>query len=226
MNARVQENVRTLRREGKSIRDISKSLGISKSTVSYWCRDIRLTSAQIKKLAEDQRTTSAGALMRASEKKRLQRIRATAEEKERGSKDIGKISRRDLFMIGLALYWGEGYKKGNDELGFTNSDPGIVRGFIRWLAEIYAIRKTDLILRLSINQQHRHRISSVRKYWATVTGVPESQFSKASLIKTASKKRYVNEEQHFGTLRIKVRRATNLRRRILGSIEEIARQIS
>lgn len=38
-----------LRQNGESIKDIAKRLKISKSTVSLWCRDIKLTSEQIKK---------------------------------------------------------------------------------------------------------------------------------------------------------------------------------
>ena len=139
-------------------------------------------------------------------------------EMERGARDVGTLSQRDLFLLGLALYWGEGYKNGNEECGLTNSDPAIITTFIEWLRRIYAIPSTDLILRVSVNETHRHRVQIIEKYWSQMTGVPLSQFTSTSLIKARSKKAYADAESHFGTLRVKVRRGTALRRRIMGSI--------
>ena len=34
---------RTLRRQGKSIGEIAKIVGISKDSASHWCRDVALT---------------------------------------------------------------------------------------------------------------------------------------------------------------------------------------
>jgi transposase-like protein len=45
-----REKARVYRHKGKSIAEIAKSLDVSKSTVSYWCRDIVLSSQQIKQL--------------------------------------------------------------------------------------------------------------------------------------------------------------------------------
>lgn len=221
---RLREKARGLRVKGESIAVIATMLKTSKSTVSYWCRDILLSDKQIQSLV--QRRNDAGALgrLRAAEKKRTARIEAVEVESRRGARAIGSLSQRDIFILGIGLYWGEGYKSGNEECGLTNSNPDIIRSFVLWLRRIYNIPLSDLILRVSINQKHRHRVADVERYWSKISGIPLSQFSKASLIKARSQKVYSDPEQHFGTLRIKVRRATALRRRILGSIQELARQ--
>lgn len=41
-----------MRKEGWSLKDIAGSLGVSKSTVSLWCRDIILTEEQARLLKE------------------------------------------------------------------------------------------------------------------------------------------------------------------------------
>src|SRR3989344_155462 len=143
------------------------------------------------------------ALRCAAEKKHHMRL-----EKEKfllvaGRKDVGKISRRDLFILGLALYWGEGYKGLSDELGFTNSDPAMILFFIRWLSKVYKIKPNQLILRVSINASHTHRVRQVEYYWSRLTGIQLSQFTMTSLIKTAHKKVYANKNTHYGTLRIR-----------------------
>lgn len=151
---------------------------------------------------------------------------ATKKQKRLGREDVAHLSQRDLFMLGIALYWGEGYKSGNEECGLTNSNAGIIRIFIVWLNKIYGIHAHDLILRVSVNQIHQKRIRTIENYWSEVTKIPLPQFTTASFIKTKSHKLYKNQNEHFGTLRVKVRRGTALRRRILGSLEEIERQIT
>ena len=220
----LREQAQALRRQGKSIADIVHTLQASKSTVSYWCRDISLSHAQRHALAEKQRASGGIGRLRAAELKRARRMSDMNAEMERGARDVGTLSQRDLFMTGLALYWGEGYKSGNEECGLTNSDPAIITTFIEWLRRIYAIPSTDLILRVSVNETHRHRVQIIEKYWSQMTGVPLSQFTSTNLIKARSKKAYADAESHFGTLRVKVRRGTALRRRIMGSISALKKR--
>ena len=66
-------------------------------------------------------------------------------------KIIGTLSNRDILMIGLGLYWGEGYKYENGELGFTNSNPQMIRFYFKWL-ELWKVEKSSLIFRLTINE--------------------------------------------------------------------------
>lgn len=217
----IHEKALTLRKNGYSIGTIAKKLSVSKSTVSGWCRDIALSEKQILLIAERSKHHATANLLLASEKQRKERQRNTEKMEKMGKREIGKLSLRDIQLIGLGLYWGEGYKKGSQELGFTNSDPAMINFYIEWLEKIYEISKTDLILRVSINNQHSDRTIEVVNYWSTVTNVPCSQFTKTSLLHIHSKKIYKNITTHFGTLRVKVRKGTNLRRRILGSIEAI-----
>ena len=221
----LREKAQKLRENGESISRIATQLKASKSTVSYWCRDIALTKEQLSRLAKRQERAGALGRLRSAEKKRAARQRAVNFERERGAAAIGSLNQRDIFMVGVALYWGEGCKSGNEECGLTNSNPDIIRTFILWLQQIYKIPLADLILRVSINETHRNRIRQIERYWSRVTGVPQSQFTKPSFIHARARKVYAHPEQHFGTLRIKVRRATALRRRIQGSIERIARLI-
>jgi len=221
----LRDRARALRHKGRSINDITLITRAPKSTVSYWCRDITLTDTQMGALALKSRARGRIGMLRAAEKKRASRQAAVEQQKRRGGKDVGAISSRDLFVLGLALYWGEGYKSGNEECGLTNSDPYILRSFIIWLQRCYGVTRANLTLRVSINHIHRRRIAVVERYWSNVTKVPLSQFTKPSLVLTRVRKTYANTADHYGTLRIKVRRGTALRRRIMGSIEELKRQI-
>lgn len=221
---REREKAIALRKNGESIGVIAQQLSVSKSTVSNWCRDIVLTDSAIKKIARHGKERSVIGLLRYSESIRKKRIDETHKSMRKGSQKLGKLTERDIYCIGLGIYWGEGYKHGSQEFGFTNSDPDMVLFYIKWLKVVFGIELEDLILRVSINACHQSRLAAVESYWSELTKVPIQQFTKTSLINAASKKVYTNTERHMGTLRIKVRKGTKYRREVLGALDALAKQ--
>lgn len=211
-----------LRRDGKSINFIAEKLGVSKSTVSGWCKDIELTTQQIESIARLSKHHATTSLLQAAEEQRRNRIVNTENHRTFGEQKVGSISDRDVLMVGLGLYWGEGYKKGSQELGFTNSDPAMILFYLRWLGICYNITPGRLILRVSINNIHTHREKEILGYWSKLVKIPLTQFTKTSFIKTQTKKQhYIGK--HYGTLRVKVRRGTMLRHEILGAIAQLTK---
>ena len=210
-----------MRRKGASIGVIAKTLGVSKSTVSAWCQDIALTKAQIDANHAEMHKAGVRALLLVAEKRRRERIRNIERFARMGSRDVGRLSKRDLFILGLGLYWGEGYKNGSEETAFTNSDPCMVRVYVSWLEKIYGVAKRDLVFRISINQIHEKRFEAVMNFWTGFLGVREDQFTKPSFIKAPVKKVYANNDEYYGVLRVKARNGVNLRRRILGSLQKL-----
>lgn len=217
-----KEKVVALRRQGQSIGVIASLFGMSKSTVSSWCKDITLTQKQIERIFNKAKDKSVRALIKYQEVARVERQSKIVELMAEGRKDVGELFSRDLYIIGLGLYWAEGYKKGNDELGFTNMDPFIIKTLIRWLKENYKVENHRFTLRVSINIQHKQRENEIIKYWSNQTKISSNQFTKTSFVKTKTTKQYSNYDSHFGTLRVKVRRATDLRRKIMGSIQALS----
>lgn len=213
-----REKAHQLRRRGLSISDIARRLKTSKSTVSYWCREIFLTSEQLRNLERKQRTLGLRALLKHAEHVRRARMVRVSQERLKGKEDLGSISRRDFFVIGLALYWGEGYKDSNNEVGFTNTNSHMIKAMMRWFKIFYGIAQKDFILRVSLNQAHASRVNKVLRFWSRQTGVPLNQFTRTSLLRVKSRKQYLNPEKYFGTLRFKVRRASSLKHRLLGAI--------
>lgn len=217
MKAEARGTSRKLRQKGVSVRDIAHRLNVSPSTVSRWCKDISLTSKQQEALISRQREASLAALkpfiLRNRELKR-----ADIETQARlGRNDVGSVSHRDLYMLGLGLYWGEGYKRGSQECGFTNSDPSIIRIILRWFNECYGIERHRISARLTLNDLYRNEENRILRTWSKETGIPESSFSKTTFINGYGKLQR-NPETYQGTLRIKVRNGTSLRRRILSGI--------
>lgn len=210
-----------LRTQGMSLGEISSQLNISKSTASVWSRDIQLSVSAKKRLAARTTVRSLAGLKKYSEKIKNDKQLAIIKASVVGSSKLGDLSNRDVYCIGLGLYWGEGYKTGNQEFGFTNSDPQMMRFYIHWLEITFGVKKSELILRVSINQIHKLRTNEVQNFWSEISSVPLTQFTKISLIKSVSKKVYPNSLTYMGTLRIKVRQGTKMRREVLGAIKSI-----
>ena len=215
----LHDGARKLRLKGKSLNEITKLLKIPKSTVRFWCRDISLTKPQLRRLSEKQRT---GGIL-AAEKLRNRRIKLTKHLLDEGIQETGVLSKRELFLVGVALYWAEGYQKGDGEFGFTNANPKMVRLIMKWLQQACGITREKIHLRICINSIHGHRLKEIRKFWSKITGIPVYQFDKPTLIRLSNAKLYQNSSEYFGTLRIKVYQSTNLKRKIMGWIEGLAK---
>jgi len=101
-----------LRLQGNSIADIARQLQVSKSTVSHWCRDIVLTQSAQAKIVLSSKTKSTKNLLVYTEGLRQLRQDRIKQDTDEGKNLLHNLSQRDIFCIGLGLYWGEGYKKG------------------------------------------------------------------------------------------------------------------
>ncbi|MBU1118383.1 hypothetical protein KKH43_00700 [Patescibacteria group bacterium] len=212
---------RRLRKQGYSLKEIISKLNIAKSTVSVWCRDIELTKEQIERLQKKQNTASLVGRLKGAKKQQQNRLNKIEHYKKLGNKDIGKLSKRDFFVSGLALYWGEGSKKEN-RVGFSNSDPHAIQFMEKWLIHFLKVDKTRFSLQIGINEIHRQRESEVKKYWSSLTGVPYCQFVKTSFKQVQNQKIYKNNQNHFGTLRITITKSSELQYKIWGWLKALS----
>ncbi|MEK9181658.1 MAG: hypothetical protein AAB786_01425 [Patescibacteria group bacterium] len=219
----IKSTAQRMRKTGISLGDISKKLAVTKSTLSFWCKDIVLSEFAIRKIKTKGKVKSMRGLLKYSESKRKERITRNILQKQEGAKLVGELSNRDILMIGLGLYWGEGYKYENGELGFTNSNPYMIRFYFKWL-KLWGVEKDSLIFRLTLNEFFRKEEKKVKFFWINFLNIKNEQFSKTTFIKTNLKKAsHEDIEKYKGILRVKVRKGTALRNKILGAIEHIAK---
>jgi hypothetical protein len=108
-----REQARRLRATGLPIADIAARLGVSKSSVSLWVRDVAF---EPRPLVTRGRRREPNALQR---RRQAQIDRLLAEGRDR----VGRLSEREFLVAGVALYAGEGSKRDGGII-FANSDPG------------------------------------------------------------------------------------------------------
>ncbi|MDO8741772.1 MAG: hypothetical protein Q7J11_01340 [Candidatus Roizmanbacteria bacterium] len=216
---------RKLRQKGESIKKIANLLNVSVSTASLWCRDIELTNKQIENLRKRQTDPFYGKRLDYYLKKKKEFNLKLSNLKQEGINSIGELTKRDIFLIGIALYWGEGFKK-DSLVGLATLDINIAKFFIFWLNKSFGITPKDLILRLTANISYKSKINELSKYWSRELKIPVSQFSKPFFQNTKWKKEYENKDDYHGVLRIRVRRSIDLLRKIFGYIEGISLNIN
>jgi len=80
-----------------------------------------------------------------------------------------------LRIAGTMLYWGEGTKSGNSVM-FSNSDPQMIRVFLKFLREI--CRVDEKRLRILLHMYDNQDEGFLKDFWSESTDIPISQFSK------------------------------------------------
>lgn len=209
---------RQLRSQGESVKVIAKTLGVTRGTSSLWVRDIILTVGQLEKLRNREiKGAELGRLRGALRQKENRLARIKSEDKE-AFKEIGILTKRDLFFSGIGLYWAEGAKN-RGTVQFFNSDLKMIKLIILWLELFFKVKRNEIRARVGVNESHREREEIIKKYWSEGTGIPLSQFTTTSFKKVKSKKVYENYDQHYGTLSLYVLKPSRFYYKIMGLIK-------
>lgn len=141
---REQEEARVLRAAGLTMPAIAERLGVSRSSVSLWTRDVPFTPGPDWGRPPDRRPRQPNALQR----RKQEEIDCLLEE---GRRRVGTLSDRDLLVTGAALYAGEGAKR-DGMVAFSNSDPRMVSLFCRWLRHFFEVDESRLRVRLYLHE--------------------------------------------------------------------------
>ncbi|WP_372454307.1 hypothetical protein [Streptomyces tardus] len=206
----LRARARELRAQGSTYDEITAELGVLKSSVSLWVRDL------------PKPPTPPERLRRMSEARwgphRAERARERERVRGESAAEVGVLSDRELFLVGVGLYWAEGAKSKphrlQEQVQFVNSDPGMIRVFLAWL-ELLGVQRERLQLRLMIHETAD--VPSAEQYWAEVVGVDVAVFSKTTLKKHNPKTVRKNSGDGYrGCLVVGVRQGADLYRRMEG----------
>ncbi len=174
MKSKEKILARRLRTRGFSINEIKDKLRVAKSSVSLWVRDVIISEENQKKLS------LRGRSIVDIEKRRQTRLhRENARRQiiiDRATHEIKTISRQELKLIGVMLYWGEGGKTGRGVVRFSNSDSEMIVVIMRFFREICVV--PDLKFRGYLHIHPHLDYKKAEKYWSDISGIPLTQFYK------------------------------------------------
>jgi hypothetical protein len=160
-----REQARRLRTAGLPMADIAARLGVSRSSVSLWVRDVPFAPRPGPTRG---RRRAPNALQR---RKQAEIDRLLAEGRDR----LGRLSEREFLVAGVALYAGEG-SKGDGRLRFANSDPRMIVFFCSWLRRFFEVDESRLRVHLYLHQGLD--LAASITYWSALMGIPPTQFVK------------------------------------------------
>ncbi|MFI1932545.1 hypothetical protein [Streptomyces sp. NPDC020330] len=209
----VREKARELRLQGMTYDQIQVELGCSKSSISLWVRD--LPKPERKRTHEE-----FSAIARRGWEATLQRRDAERRAaKQKAADEIGSMSDRELFLLGVGLYWAEGSKskpyRTQERVTFVNSDPSMIEVFLAWLR---LLGVDDGHLRFHVLIHETADVTAAEQFWAALTGAEPSAFGKTSLKKHTPKTNRKNVGENYrGCLAVRVLKSAELYRRIEGS---------
>ena len=201
-----------LRKGGYSYSEIKKFCPVPKSTLSYWFRDIKLSEPQLARLKKKR----VEAAQKGSETKKLKTFKAIEEIQKNSAKEIGKISKRELWLMGVVLYWRERLLNKNDSdlkkgIRFTSSDPHLIKLFLKWLEDVGGIKNEEINFDIYIGKDKQDLLSEAVNYWAGITGFSKGNFSRY----------YVLKKSKRSLLRIRVKASSMLARQIAGWVNGV-----
>jgi transposase-like protein len=205
------------RRDGRSVKEIARILGVSRSSVSLWVRDIELTPEQHAALRE-RNPAYNGQRNGWAENARRGRLRRRAFQ-ERGR----MLARRGNapYLAGCMLFWAEGSRR-RTRVEFVNSDPEMVRFFVQFLRDAFGVRPEKVVVACNLFADHEERQREIERFWLNVLELPESCLRKSTVNRYSrySKKKRKNKLP-YGTCRVCVH-STEIVQAIYGSIQEFA----
>jgi transcriptional regulator with XRE-family HTH domain len=211
----VRERARELRDQGLDYEEIATALDVSMSSVSLWVRDLprpaRLSYEECRKRADEgtRRYWAAERPVRAA---------ARAATRDAAAAQIGALTDREVLIAGAIAYWCEGGKSKpysrSDRVIFINSDPALIRFFLRFL-EVVGAPRANLRFRVYIHE--KADVEAAQRFWQDVTGASADQFAIPTLKRhnPVTVRKNVGDTYH-GCLRIDVSQSADLYRRIEG----------
>jgi hypothetical protein len=215
-----------LRKDGCSVPDIARRLGVAKSTAFLWTRHLPLdptpehAEARLRRHMEHMREVRW-------EPHRRERDANRAAVHEEQVSWVGDLSDREVILLGSVAYWCEGrkekpWRKNDCTLHFINSDEGLILLFIRFV-ELLGVDRTLLHYRLSIHVSAD--VEAATRSWAEAIGVPPASFQRPTLKKHNPKTvRYNVEEAYRGCLMVYVPRSSRMYWKVEGVMSGVARR--
>jgi len=164
-----QEAMRSLRKQGLSIPEISDRLGISKTSVQRHVLSVTVPAQYTQRLKERQ----GGAKARADALRQNIQVEV--------GRAFATLSDRDRLLVLVGLYWGEGTKK---DFNIINSDPELIQTVISSLDSLKINRQR---LTLSLRVHSDVSVTRAKKFWSLQTGVPLDRITRHEVIKGKKK---------------------------------------
>ncbi|MDP3882887.1 MAG: hypothetical protein Q8Q48_02425 [Candidatus Staskawiczbacteria bacterium] len=162
----------------KSVADIAKIFKCSERGINYWFKKYNIPKRTISEAVYIKWNPNGDPF------------------KFRSPKDFEEAK---LFGMGIGLYWGEGNKANKNTVKLGNSDPALMRIFIKFLVQFFRIDKKDLRFHLHVFTDIN--LNDAYKYWIQELSIQKEQFYKPTVTITGKLGNY-RKKSRYGVLSV------------------------
>lgn len=209
MKKELKEKAEELRKQGISIIKIAKELGVSKSSISTWTKNIVLTEEQ--QFALSHRPCSDRQAEAHSNTFRIRRQLC----QDKGKK---KIKENDpLYIAGCMLYWGEGLKSKNTVM-LANAEPAMLILFKKFLLTFFSVSDENITVTINCYTDY-HSFEEIKTFWLSKLELPESCLKKSQIDNRPISSKNIMGHSEYGTCYLTVC-DTSIVQEIYGAIQE------
>lgn len=172
----IKQEVRHLRKCGRSLGEIKRKLNIPKNTLSGWVKDIQLSKIQKQRIKE--KIIASGVIGRPLavkvNREKIEKWKAGIREKVKHfEKYASKDPESGKLICGLLYLCEEAKYPASRFLHFGNSDYRLIYFFLNLLRKVYHIDENKL--RFSIGHRFDQDYEELKRYWSNLTGIPKSK---------------------------------------------------
>lgn len=175
MKLKIKERLHavSLREKGFSVNEIVKKVGVAKSSVAVWVRNVPMSDKARKRLL----TRIKLCQIISAERKRQRTQELLHRYKEQAVATLTDIDNTSAERIICALlYWCEGLKNLSNGVGFINSDPKLIKTFLTLLRRSFPLDEKKF--RLCVHLHGYHNTEKQIAFWSKVTNIDKVQFIK------------------------------------------------
>jgi len=212
MKLKEKQQAIALRQGGMAITKICKQLNVSKSTVSLWVRDVKLTEQQeifLKNKSNFNREYNDG-------------VKADALSRRQDYQTQGRLKAKEHNLIhtqGCMLYWAEG-GKGRTSVIFTNSDANMLCFFLKFLRECYNVKNNDIAISINCYTNNGLSVEEIENYWIDLLELTKENLNKTIHDNRQHRNTGQKQGKHpYGICRLAIHKVEILQS-IFGAIQE------
>ena len=172
-----------LRKKGTSIGEIERRLGIPRSTLSSWFKNIELSQKQKEKITQNWKNSLVKARKKAVLWHNSQKKKRLTEAKEQALKTLEaiNITHKETLELALSmLYMGEGTKK-KIETSMGSSSPLILKFFLATVKTLYGVDSEKIKCQLSLRADQNPE--EMKRFWSKELCIPINNFGRVNLDK-------------------------------------------
>ena len=181
MTITTQHRKRIMRayKRGKTAKEIDHELGASIDMVYYFMRKHNIV----------RRTPAASNKLGFAKKPPTFKLKKVLNKND-----------KQLKLIGVAIYWAEGYKSEKAVcVDLANSDPDMIRVFMKFLRNVCGIDEKKLRVLLYCHDQQK--IPELIAYWSRLTKISPKFFTKPYVPKRSSSSNH--REMSYGLIHVR-----------------------